>query len=209
MLTPQALAAALGLPPPTREQAEVIAAPARSALVVAGAGAGELCNGVADGSGLIAWLTGIVVRIVVDDRPIAGAAAEIAGQRIVDGVEIGLLAACREGVGRHHEARGAEAALRGVRVGHRHPEPDVLERMQQHVDVDGYRRAAADLLEPADQPLAQHVQRAFPVFGDRGRRVVQLGEQRPDAEPLHQPRHRGPGRLGAGELPARQLPRRQ
>ena len=41
MLTPQALAAALGLPRPTDEQAEVIAAPARSALVVAGAGAGK------------------------------------------------------------------------------------------------------------------------------------------------------------------------
>jgi DNA helicase-2/ATP-dependent DNA helicase PcrA len=41
MLTPRSLAAALGLPPPTHEQAAVIAAPARSALVVAGAGAGK------------------------------------------------------------------------------------------------------------------------------------------------------------------------
>ena len=41
MLTPQALAAALGLPRPTDEQAAVIAAPASSALVVAGAGAGK------------------------------------------------------------------------------------------------------------------------------------------------------------------------
>ena len=41
MLSPQSLAAALGLPPPTDEQAAVIAAPARSALVVAGAGAGK------------------------------------------------------------------------------------------------------------------------------------------------------------------------
>jgi DNA helicase II / ATP-dependent DNA helicase PcrA len=40
-LTPHALATALGLPPPTDEQAEVIAAPARPALVVAGAGAGK------------------------------------------------------------------------------------------------------------------------------------------------------------------------
>src|SRR3712207_2764602 len=40
-LTPQALAATLGLPPPTEEQAAVIAAPARPALVVAGAGAGK------------------------------------------------------------------------------------------------------------------------------------------------------------------------
>jgi DNA helicase II / ATP-dependent DNA helicase PcrA len=41
VLTPRALAAALGLPRPTDEQAAVIAAPARSALVVAGAGAGK------------------------------------------------------------------------------------------------------------------------------------------------------------------------
>ncbi len=40
-LTPRALAIALGLPPPTDEQALVIAAPARPALVVAGAGAGK------------------------------------------------------------------------------------------------------------------------------------------------------------------------
>jgi DNA helicase II / ATP-dependent DNA helicase PcrA len=40
-LTPYALAEALGLPPPTDEQAAVIAAPARPALVVAGAGAGK------------------------------------------------------------------------------------------------------------------------------------------------------------------------
>src|SRR3954468_23776146 len=41
MLTPRVLAAALGLPPPTDEQAAVIAAPALPALVVAGAGAGK------------------------------------------------------------------------------------------------------------------------------------------------------------------------
>src|SRR3954467_9851439 len=41
MLTPRVLAAALGLPPPTDEQAAVIAAPALPALVMAGAGAGK------------------------------------------------------------------------------------------------------------------------------------------------------------------------
>jgi DNA helicase II / ATP-dependent DNA helicase PcrA len=40
-LTPATLATALGLPPPTDEQAAVIAAPPRPALVVAGAGAGK------------------------------------------------------------------------------------------------------------------------------------------------------------------------
>ncbi|HEY0814150.1 MAG TPA: ATP-dependent DNA helicase [Pseudonocardia sp.] len=40
-LTPHTLAAALGVPPPTEEQAAVISGPARPALVVAGAGAGK------------------------------------------------------------------------------------------------------------------------------------------------------------------------
>ncbi|HWM58387.1 MAG TPA: ATP-dependent DNA helicase [Pseudonocardia sp.] len=40
-LTPHTLASALGVPPPTDEQVAVIAAPARPALVVAGAGAGK------------------------------------------------------------------------------------------------------------------------------------------------------------------------
>ncbi|MDT7560146.1 MAG: ATP-dependent helicase UvrD/PcrA, partial [Pseudonocardiales bacterium] len=40
-LTPARLAHALGVPPPTEEQAAVIAAPAEPALVVAGAGAGK------------------------------------------------------------------------------------------------------------------------------------------------------------------------
>lgn len=41
MVSPAELAAALGLPPPTAEQAAVIQAPAEPALVVAGAGAGK------------------------------------------------------------------------------------------------------------------------------------------------------------------------
>ncbi|GAA3221881.1 hypothetical protein GCM10017691_07300 [Pseudonocardia petroleophila] len=41
LLTPRALATALGVDPPTEEQAAVISAPARPALVVAGAGAGK------------------------------------------------------------------------------------------------------------------------------------------------------------------------
>jgi ATP-dependent DNA helicase UvrD/PcrA len=41
LVSPQEVAAALGLPPPTGEQAAVIAAPVQPALVVAGAGAGK------------------------------------------------------------------------------------------------------------------------------------------------------------------------
>ena len=55
-----------------------------------------------------------------DDRPIAGAAAEVAGQRVVDDLELGRLTAGGEGVGRHDKARRAEAALCGVGLRHRH-----------------------------------------------------------------------------------------
>ena len=55
-----------------------------------------------------------ILRHRLDDRPVAGAAAEIAGQRIVDRLEVGRLAAGGKGIGRHDEARRAEAALRGI-----------------------------------------------------------------------------------------------
>ena len=60
------------------------------------------------------------------DRRVAGAAAEIAGQRVVDGrlVRQGFRLP-GQGEHRHHETRRAEAALRAVAVDHR-----LLHRMQ-------------------------------------------------------------------------------
>ena len=80
MLTPQALAAALNQPPPTDEQAAVIAAPAGSALVVAGAGAGKTETMAAR----VVWLVAIGTRAAragprADVHPQGRAAARGAG----------------------------------------------------------------------------------------------------------------------------------
>ena len=53
------------------------------------------------------------------DRAIAGAAAEIAGERIVDPVAVRLARLLVEREQRHHEARRAEAALRAMAIDHR------------------------------------------------------------------------------------------
>lgn len=79
-LTPRALAVALGLPPPTDEQAAVIAAPARPALVVAGAGAGKTETMAAR----VVWLvaTGAVLPEQVLGLTFTRKAAQQLGQRV-------------------------------------------------------------------------------------------------------------------------------
>ena len=79
-LTPASLAAALGLPPPTEEQAAVIAAPSRPALVVAGAGAGKTETMAAR----VVWLvaTGQVLPEQVLGLTFTRKAAQQLGQRV-------------------------------------------------------------------------------------------------------------------------------
>ncbi|MBN9109502.1 MAG: ATP-dependent helicase [Pseudonocardia sp.] len=79
-LTPASLAAALGLHPPTDEQAAVIAAPARPALVVAGAGAGKTETMAAR----VVWLvaTGQVLPEQVLGLTFTRKAAQQLGQRV-------------------------------------------------------------------------------------------------------------------------------
>ncbi|GAA4852394.1 UvrD-helicase domain-containing protein [Pseudonocardia benzenivorans] len=79
-LTPASLAAALGLPPPTDEQAAVIAAPSRPALVVAGAGAGKTETMAAR----VVWLvaTGQVLPEQVLGLTFTRKAAQQLGQRV-------------------------------------------------------------------------------------------------------------------------------
>ncbi|MNM82598.1 hypothetical protein D3C81_946310 [compost metagenome] len=54
-----------------------------------------------------------------EDRPVAGAAAQVAGQRIDRLRAVVPLAALVQGKQRHHEAGGTEAALAAMAVGHR------------------------------------------------------------------------------------------
>ncbi|AEA23348.1 UvrD/REP helicase [Pseudonocardia dioxanivorans CB1190] len=79
-LSPASLAAALGLPPPTEEQAAVIAAPSRPALVVAGAGAGKTETMAAR----VVWLvaTGQVLPEQVLGLTFTRKAAQQLGQRV-------------------------------------------------------------------------------------------------------------------------------
>ena len=62
------------------------------------------------------------------DRPIAGAAAQIAGERLVHDGVFGWLAAVVEGKHRHHETRCAESALGGIGINE-----GLLHRMQRTV----------------------------------------------------------------------------
>ena len=79
-LTPHVLAHALGLPPPTDEQAAVIAAPARPALVVAGAGAGKTETMAAR----VVWLvaTGPLTNIALAMRAAPDLVDHIAGASV-------------------------------------------------------------------------------------------------------------------------------
>ena len=100
----------------------------------------------------------------VDDRPVAGAAAEIAGDPVIDLVARHLaFGRLVHGEQRHDEARRAEAALRGVACDHL-----LLDRMQRAVRrgevLDRHHLAAVDLTEKldagidrlVDQPAAAH-----------------------------------------------------
>ena len=53
-----------------------------------------------------------------EDRPIPGAAAQVAGQGFVGLVAVGRAAVFLQGEQRHHKARRAEAALRAVAIDH-------------------------------------------------------------------------------------------
>jgi len=79
-ITPGELAAALGLPPPTAEQASVIAAPPEPALVVAGAGSGK----TETMAGRVVWLvaTGQVLPEQVLGLTFTRKAAQQLGERI-------------------------------------------------------------------------------------------------------------------------------
>ena len=93
----------------------------------------------------------------VDDRAIAGAAAEIAGERLVDALARRRLAAVIMREQAHHDAGRAEAALRAVQVDHR-----LLHGMQRLAlgeILDGEQFRAVDLAEQQDAGV------------DRGRKV--------------------------------------
>ena len=91
-----------------------------------------------------------------NDRLVARAAAEIAGQRILDAPDVrrGLVEPEREE--RHHEARRAEAALRAVALHHR-----LLDRMQTAIRafemLDREQLAAIQRRQEADAGIDRFI----------------------------------------------------
>jgi len=92
-----------------------------------------------DGRGVRVGAHGLSGR---QDRAVAGAAAEVAGERILQGARVRRAAFALVGVEAHHEPRRAEAALAGVVRHHR-----LLDRMQAPVApqaLDGKQRPAVE-----------------------------------------------------------------
>ncbi|GAB3555000.1 DNA helicase-2/ATP-dependent DNA helicase PcrA [Actinopolyspora lacussalsi] len=84
MITPQRIAQALGMPTPTEEQAAVVGAPARPALVVAGAGAGKTETMAAR----VLWL--VANRIVTPERVLGLTFTRKAARQLSDRVRARL-----------------------------------------------------------------------------------------------------------------------
>ncbi|WP_281173682.1 ATP-dependent helicase [Actinokineospora inagensis] len=84
LVSPRELAAELGLAAPTREQAEVIAAPAEPALVVAGAGAGK----TETMAGRVVWL--VANGLVTPDRVLGLTFTRKAARQLADRVRARL-----------------------------------------------------------------------------------------------------------------------
>lgn len=91
-MTPRQLAAALGLPAPTDEQATVIAAPAEPALVVAGAGAGK----TETMAGRVVWL--VANGLVVPERILGLTFTRKAARQLADRVRARLRRLAGSGV---------------------------------------------------------------------------------------------------------------
>jgi DNA helicase-2/ATP-dependent DNA helicase PcrA len=92
VMTPRQLALALGLPPPTDEQATVIAAPAEPALVVAGAGAGK----TETMAGRVVWL--VANGLVVPERILGLTFTRKAARQLADRVRARLRRLAGSGV---------------------------------------------------------------------------------------------------------------
>ncbi|MOA05927.1 hypothetical protein D3C78_1255400 [compost metagenome] len=79
----------------------------------------QACDGVGLAGVELVWLLGAAGLLGgFQDRPVAGATAEVAGQCFVGLGMIRCIAVLLQGKQRHHEAGGAEAALRAVALDH-------------------------------------------------------------------------------------------
>ena len=122
----------------------------------------------------------------IEDRPVAGAAAQVArqvvGELLAGGLRAGCAVALVAGGQRHHEARRAEAALRAVAVDHR-----ALHRVQR---VGTGRMRPAHRFEVLDREQRLAVERG---------QEADAGVDRPQAQAADQGGC-GRRRCGVGQL---------
>src|SRR5688500_6173148 len=103
-MTPRQLALALGLPPPTEEQATVIAAPAEPAVVVAGAGAGK----TETMAGRVVWL--VANGLVTPERILGLTFTRKAARQLADRFRARLRRLAGSGVLERLDPRGQRKA---------------------------------------------------------------------------------------------------
>jgi hypothetical protein len=114
----------------------------------------------------------------------------------VDAVEVGFLAARREGVGRHHETRRAEAALSGIGFGHGRLHG--MRRAARAVQaLDGTHGPAVDLSQQGDAGIHRRAPAVGALQHDGAGAAIALGtallgapEPPMLAQPVEQRRHR-------------------
>ena len=148
-----------------------------------------------------------------DDRRIARAAAEVAGERVVDplraqrgGAVVGLGVVLVEREQRHHEAGRAEAALRAVALDHR-PLHGVRRAVRAGEVLDRQQLAAVQLADEPDAGVDRLVADApvsEPPDRDRAGAAVALVAALLGAGPpldQAQPVEHGQGRVDPIELP--------
>jgi DNA helicase-2/ATP-dependent DNA helicase PcrA len=138
LISPEAIAAALGQFPPTPEQSAVISAPLSPALVVAGAGSGK----TETMSGRVVWL--VANGLVRRDEVLGLTFTRKAAGELADRIQRRL---ARLG---EFERRGLLPALSGL---HAEGRLDVFPRLEQEGAPESARRAALDALAGAAASL--------------------------------------------------------
>ena len=174
-------------------------------ILALGQGAQRL-DGLARGAGEAVARPGGDAAAGIDDRAIAGAAAEIAGKRLVNERVLGAFAAVVEGEHRHHEARRAEPALGAIRVDER-----LLHRVERAVrgrePIDGEHLGAVELRhqhEAGVDRLVSQLAAVFPPDHDGAGAAIafraalfRAGQPRIEPQPVEHGRGRRHAALGA------------
>ena len=139
--------------------------------------------GFGGGEFVVAAAPSMAAKRRVDDRAVAGAAAKVAGERLIDVFARRGRAVLVEREQAHHDARRAKAALRAMKIDHR-----LLDRVQRLAVgevLDGEEFGAVDLAEEQDTGVDRASGRASPL--ERATRTTVQAPQSPSAQPSFVP----------------------